>query len=142
MGKHNAQRPARIRGDIDFTGQVSRTKQEFRDECNINSIIRRFRLEGKFPNGKPPPSMDNYGDFSSAQDYMDAVNTLARADAQFRSLPSEVRERFDNRADKFLDFVDPGNLEQLHDWGLLNDEGQAKVKAARAARAPREEPKK
>lgn len=138
-----AKEKKRIDQALDFTGQVSRTKQEFRDECNINSIIRRFRLEGRFPHGKPPPSMENYGDFCEAQDYLTALNTLKRADAQFYSLPSEVRERFDNSAAKFLDFVRPENLEQLHDWGLLSEEAQERVKAARAARhAPREEPKK
>ena len=55
-----------------FTG-VSRTQQSFRDECDINNILRKFNVTGQLPIGSVQPQ---YGDFSGITDYQSAL-TLA-----------------------------------------------------------------
>ena len=44
----------------------SRTQQSFRDECDINNILRKFNVTGELPLGSVQPQ---YGDFSGITDY-------------------------------------------------------------------------
>lgn len=115
-----------------FEGTVSRTKQEFAAECDLNTIMARYTQTGELPAGM----VGTYGDFSEVPDYLEAQIIIARADAQFSALPAEVRARFENDPAKFLDFVhDPDNLEELQKLGMLSEEGSAKVAAAKASAA-------
>lgn len=130
----------KVRPDTRIFCGPGRTKQEFKDEVNINKIIARYRVEGKFPNSRPPPTMDHFGDFPDVEDYLDAIQTMEKAKEQFQSLPSGVRDRFGHSVSSFLQFVRPENLEALHDMGLLGEEGKKKVDELRKARAPRSPP--
>lgn len=99
----------------------SRTKQSFRDECDINKIMKRFknvmgadylsRYQG-YLNGQ-------YGDFSNVTDYRSAIDQVSQARAVFEALPSKVRSRFENDPAQFLDFVhNPMNHDELVNLGL------------------------
>lgn len=98
-------------------GGVSLTKQCFREECDINNILRKFNKTGQLPEMiKRNPI---YGDFSEPVDYQEALNIVLHADEQFRNLPARVRERFGNDPKRFLEFVsDPSNGEELVEMGL------------------------
>lgn len=117
----------------------SRTKQSFKDECDINKIMRRYVVHGVLPQGV---GVAKYGDFSEAGTYLEAQNIIIKARAQFSSLPSKVRERFRNDPAEFLKFVqDKGNAEEAQQLGLLREElrqgPNPDVKQAAAAAIPR-----
>ncbi|AXH77992.1 MAG: internal scaffolding protein [Microviridae sp.] len=131
MGKIDA-------GRINFADQVSRTKQEFKDECDINMIMRRYQRSGIFPVGV---GVGTYGDFSEVGDYLQAQETVSRAKAQFAGLPSTVRDRFRNDPRVFLDFVqNPGNRDECRRLGLLKEE--EKVTDTHRIETPPKEPPK
>lgn len=95
----------------------SRTKQEFRDECDINVLMKRYQKTGLFPQypGQSPRYVSNIG----MPDFQEALHIVMEAQSQFDALNSELRKRFDNDPAKFLEFVnDPANAEELVSLGL------------------------
>lgn len=113
--------------------EPTRTKQSFKDECDINHIMRNYRDRGLLPQGTTKTA--RYGDFSTVDDYLQAQNLILRAQRQFSELPSEVRDRFQNDPTRFLTFVtDTANLDEAHDLGLLSEEASKRIQAAKAAR--------
>lgn len=94
-------------------------KQEFRDECDVNVIMRRVLASGE----ALPEGVGTYGDFSDAVDFLEAQLVVKRAEEQFMSLPSRVRDRFNNDPAALLDFVHgartPERLAEARELGLL-----------------------
>lgn len=95
----------------------SMTKQSFKDECDINNIMKRYekdlllehvnRFQGRF------------GDFTGAVEYHEACNIVMRAEEMFMALPATVRARFENDPAAFLAFAtDEKNKEELYNMGL------------------------
>ena len=106
----------------------SRTKQSFRDECDINYILRQFNVTGQLPAGSVQPQ---YGDFSGITDYQSALNAVMAAQDSFLALPAKVRARFDNDPAFFVEFAsDEANRDEMKALGLLHEETvQAVVKS-------------
>lgn len=103
-----------------YASEASATKQEFKDECDINSIMRRYITQGVLPTNV---KVGRYGDFSGVGDYRECLETLETARSQFMALPSDVRKRFGNDPAAFLSFVsDKANLEEARKLGLLREE--------------------
>lgn len=101
-----------------YKGQKSLTKSEFKDECDINNIVRRSLVSGSLPSGSRQPMFD---DFTQIQDYSFVQNQIAKASQAFYMLPSELREKFDNNVATLLDFLDnPDNLKEAQALGLLS----------------------
>lgn len=102
---------------LDQSGQLSKTKQSFKDQVNINKIVEKYNKTGQFPNLiKQNPK---YGDFSNPMDYQESLNKVLLANEQFNALSAKVRDRFDNDPVKLLQFVsDAKNLEEMYDLGL------------------------
>lgn len=100
--------------------KVGRTKQSFKDECDINVIMRRYEKSGVLPQGV---GVGSYADFSDVGTFHDAQNVLVKAQAQFDALPARVRNRFRNDPGEFLRFVsDKSNLDEARKLGLLKQE--------------------
>lgn len=96
--------------------RVSKTKQQFKDECDINTIMRKFEKTGVLP---PLSRQGMYGDFTTIPDYQTACDMVIAADSQFMKLSSRIRERFQNDPGKFLKFAtDPANAEEMVRLGL------------------------
>uniref|UniRef100_A0AAU8B8T8 Internal scaffolding protein n=1 Tax=Dulem virus 100 TaxID=3145577 RepID=A0AAU8B8T8_9VIRU len=94
----------------------TRTQQQFKDECDINTILERFAITGQLPNDLRVPITDEFDDIT---DYHSAINKLIEADNAFMQMPATIRERFGNDAGAFVNYVsDPANLEQCREWGL------------------------
>lgn len=95
----------------------SRTQQQFKDETDINTIVRRFGLTGELPqNVRPPVS----GDFTGIMDFQDALNAVIAAERSFMELPGALRARFANDPQLLMDFVaDPNNYDEARKLGLL-----------------------
>lgn len=101
------------------TPESSRTQQEFADECDINVIMRRYGRTGQLPNLN---LQGVYGDFAEIPDYMEALNTVLKAQADFAELPATVRERFQHNPGAMLQFLsDPKNREEAIKIGLIDN---------------------
>lgn len=110
-----------------------RTQQSFKDDCDINLIMKRFERTGMLDHLNQFEG--SYGDFTDVPtSYHDAVNQVLAAQDMFMTVPARVRAMFDNDPGKFLAFVDdPANAEKMVELGLARqapapsssvDEGQ------------------
>lgn len=96
---------------------VSLTVQEARDEVDINTIVRRFGLTGELPDVVRLPQ---YGDFTGISDYREALEAVGAAQEAFMELPADVRYRFHNDPQAFLEFCgNESNRDELAKMGLL-----------------------
>lgn len=94
----------------------NRAQQQFKEECDINEIVRRFGVTGQLPQIDRVPLE---GDFQDVTTYQEALNALIEADATFMTLPSGIRKRFENDPAQFVAFVsDPANKEEWTKMGL------------------------
>lgn len=97
--------------------QPSLAKQAFKDECDINNIMKRFERDGILNHFNQYGGQ--YGDFTDAPDYHDAMNKITAANEMFLTLPAAIRARFSNDPGEFLAFVDkPENANALIEMGL------------------------
>jgi len=95
---------------------ASLTQQQFRDESDINNIVNVFLKTGHLPDAV---SMPQYADYSGVFDFQSAMNVVRMADENFMKMPANVRSRFHNSPQEFLDFfADPGNRDEAIRLGL------------------------
>lgn len=94
----------------------SKAIQSQKDEADINVIVRNFGLTGKVPENVRVPQ---YGDFDIVSDYQSAIQAVRDAEASFMMMPADVRARFENNPQYFLEFCsDAANLEEMRKLGL------------------------
>lgn len=116
---------------------VSMTQQHFKDECDINNILKSYR--GKIPAGTEPAFfMDcTVNDLQSAYEIAEDIG------ARFDSLDSEVRARFNNNPLELLEFVhNADNQTAAIELGLLPkpEPSEANALVPEPAPAPAPEP--
>lgn len=58
-----------------FDPDEDRTQQQFAEEADINTIVKRFGLTGELPS---PVSVPMTGDFTGATDFHTAMNLLCK----------------------------------------------------------------
>jgi len=113
---------------LKFPANSRWTKQSFKEECDINTIMARYQSTGEIPNldVRAPQYLDATGlDFQSMQ------NQVLEAQALFMELPSKLRTRFANDPGQFLEYVaDPQNRAEMRELGLLNREVSPPVVAS------------
>lgn len=96
------------------------TQQHFKDETDINNILRQFNITGLLPE---TPLSPRYGDFTGISDYHSALNQVIAAEDEFMALPAQIRSRFDNDPAKLIDFLDNvENKTEAINLGLINSE--------------------
>lgn len=94
------------------------TRQEFKDECDINVLLAQYERTGVLP-ANDRLGQGQYLDLTDVPDLQKAFQIIGQAEAAFMTLPASVRKEFDNDAMKFVAFAeDPGNIEKMRDWGL------------------------
>lgn len=84
------------------TDSSSIVQQQFANELDINTILRRFNVTGMAPMGNQAPV---YGDFTGILDWEDAVAKVEKAQEDFLRLPPEVRERFENDPGQLIEYA-------------------------------------
>lgn len=95
----------------------SKTKQSFKEECDINIIVERFGITYQMPAGVVAPT---HQDFSEVEDFQSAMNAIAKSREAFEQLPAEVRYRFHNNPAEFVDFCsDQNNRPEAEKLGLV-----------------------
>lgn len=108
----------RTRVTVD-TGTESMTKQSHKAECDINTILKQYQKTGIIThiNNQQPL----YTDLPSDIDFQQSLEILNRAEDAFASLPSKVRDHFNNSPQEFLEaFKDPRQRDYLTEMGLIN----------------------
>lgn len=106
----------RVYVKFDLKKNPPRTKQDFREECDVNQILRRFMKTGEMP---VPNATPRYVDAASLPDLQTSLHIMQEAEAHFLKLPAQVRKHFDNNPQAFVDFATkPENLEQLREWKI------------------------
>lgn len=99
-----------------------RTKQSFKEECDINNIVARFArntgVDLSKATGYPLDGM--FGDFSNVGSLRDMYERFADAEESFLSLPAKIRKRFSNDPLTFMEFCsDEKNIEEMRALGLV-----------------------
>lgn len=124
--------------------EATRAHQSFKEECDINRIMKRFETTGVLP--EMIKTNPRYGDFSNVPDFQQSMDIVNKAVEQFESLSSRVRRRFNNDPQEFLAFAtDPSNMEEMVQLGLATrrkpeapDNAVPEGKAPRQSEAPKE----
>ena len=94
----------------------SETLQQFKEECDINNIMKRYTQTGEWSHvaAKIPQYLD-----VQVKDFSEAMDMVEGASEMFMELPSDIRTRFDNDPGAFLAFAEnPENLAEMAEMGL------------------------
>lgn len=120
---------------------LSRTKQSFSKDADINVIMGKYRKTGVLVD---PLSVNvyrkpNFADFSDVTDLPTTLNRIREAERSFMVLPAVVREKFGNDVSQLLDYVsDEKNVEDSVKLGLLPETTPAFVAIMKAREAASE----
>lgn len=119
------------------------TKDSFKDECDINNIVRKYKATGQLPSLVRQDA--RYGDFSDVPTYMEALERVRLAEEAFSALPAEVRKDCDNDPAVFLEKVRDKAWAEKHKLALppssattsvVEETGQVSDKKAGGKEAP------
>lgn len=105
-----------------FKGFKSLADKQYKDECSVEGIIRRYGVLPK-PESKPlGVDVSEYGDFHVC---MDKVQTGID---EFMSMPSNLRARFGNDPRAFYDWIhNPSNVSEAVKLGLMIPQTEEKT---------------
>lgn len=104
---------------VTFT-EPTLTKQSFRDECDINTIMSRYQTTGLITHyAKHAPQ---YGE-TSPHSFTEAMQLVANAQSMFEELPSRARQHFHHSPAEFLEFANGLDIEDENSMSLLTDLG-------------------
>ncbi len=109
--------------------EPSLAQQHFKDECDINNILRQFNITGLLPES---PLSPRYGDFTGIGDYHTALNRVIAAQDEFDSLPAQIRARFNNDPQELIEFLDnEENRPEAEKLGLVEKAAAEVVEVAK-----------
>lgn len=97
----------------------SMTRQEFKDECDINILMTQYERNGALPsmNAKEP----SYFDASAVPDFRAALDQAREAEEAFMRVPAALRKELDNDVYRFVEYCqDPANVDTLRKYGLVD----------------------
>lgn len=132
---------ARVRTTFTTTGE-SMTRQEAKDECDINNIMKKFERTGMLDHRNQ--FQGQYGDYTNVPtDYHSAMNQVVAAEEMFLTVPAKVRAKFGNDPGAFLAFVsDPKNQDEMIELGLATRQQlEEPMKVEVIEKTPRKEAK-
>jgi len=119
---------------VDCSSDLDRTKQSFKDECDINLIMKRAALTGVIDPLVLEQREAVFGEFEDGLDFMELQNRLVTCQRLFDVLPADVRSRFSNNPGLLVDFLaKPENRGEAERLGILAAE---RVEAVPAAAVP------
>lgn len=126
---------------IEFT-EESRTLQSEYESTTIDWYLKRYSATGIDPFANRLADA-RFGDFSNYESFLTAQTRLARVREGFDALPAEVRARFGNSINQFMEFVtNPNNADELKSMGLVTvaDEAQTGGTGSTPAHEPEPTP--
>lgn len=93
-----------------------RTQQHFKEECDVNNIVKRFAQTGVYDH--VAAGIPRYAHCSS-QSFTEAKFMIAEINSHFERLPAETRRHFENDPEKFVAaHEDPERRDELVELGL------------------------
>lgn len=93
-------------------------EQHHTEDTLVQNILKKYDQTGVFYHVNQAQA--TYQDNTAFNEYQDMYDKIQSADANFKALPSEIREKFNNDTGKFLEFVnDDNNIEAMYDLGLM-----------------------
>lgn len=103
---------------ITFT-EESKTLQSEYESTTIDWYLKRYSATGVDPFANRIVDA-RFGDFSNYESFLTAQNKLAQVRQGFDNLPSEIRAKFNNNINAFMEFVtNPANEAELVSLGLV-----------------------
>lgn len=93
-----------------------RAQQNFKEQCDINVIVKNFERTGLLPQRTAPPLP---ADFHEIFDFQSAQNILVQAKQAFLEVPARIRRRFHDDPGEYVAFLsDPANADEAVKLGL------------------------
>lgn len=94
------------------------TKQEFKDECDINNILTQYKRTGIITHIMAQEPV--YGDLPELSDYQQSLELFRQSQEAFDVLPAAVRRYFQNDPAQLLGALgDPSMRTTLEELGVL-----------------------
>lgn len=113
--------------NLDCSKDKIRTKQSFKNQSNINTIMDKFTKTGMITPDQMAKRAAIYGDVSEIGDFQTAQNKVIEGKAAFMTLSAQIRNRFNNNPGDLLDFLTiPENREEAIKLGILQKPEQVK----------------
>lgn len=110
---------------ISFEGVDSLTHQHFKDDCDINFLMKRFRDPDTLCRYYPAHADTRleYVDLVDAPtDLHDAFSRVKEAESAFNDLPLAIRSRFNHDPQQLVSFLlDPNNNDESVRLGLREE---------------------
>lgn len=97
--------PRVVIAGIDCSTGKTRTKQAFKNECDINRIMRKYTKTGVISQDSINRRQAIFTDVTEALDYQESANYILQADKAFMDLPANIRTRFGNDPGELLTFL-------------------------------------
>ena len=111
-------RKLKVTIDASATDESPGAIQAFKDECDINNIMLDVVRQGTTE--WLSRREGTYEDVTGV-DFQSCMDTVLRAQQAFDDLPADLRDRFANDPERFLNFVhDPRSAEEMLRLGLRN----------------------
>jgi len=101
---------------------VTKTQQHFKNECNINQIMKKYAKTGFLTDPtKIPTRYPQFGDFSNIQDYQTLKNKELEISTYFNKLPAALRTKFNYNPQEFINWINnPDNKDEALKLGLID----------------------
>lgn len=97
----------------------SLTKQEFKEDADINVIIQRFLKQGE---GPPIVLPEHFQNLTGRTNYFEMHSRIAEANHAFYQLNPGIRAQFQNDpqiwADNVIEAIDEGDVKWLQEHGI------------------------
>lgn len=94
-----------------------RTEQQWKDECDINHILKRYQKTGLLNHINKAAPM--YGDFTMCDDLRGALDKVNIASEIFESVPAHIRAQFENDPINYMEYmINPANRDSIEELGL------------------------
>lgn len=107
---------------LDTSGDKGRTRQEFKAECDIQTILKGFGVTGTVRHVMRDPG--EYG-YATGLDFREATELVRKAQEAFMELPSGLRARFRNDPAEFLEFTaKEENRAEMEKLGLIRPKAE------------------
>lgn len=106
---------------------VSMTSQEFKAECDINNILKKYPDGLNIPSRTPREPM--FDDFTQMPDLQEAFAVIQLAERDFiQNCPAILRKRFNNDPLEFVNYLNnPENYDEAVKLGLITAKGSPSV---------------
>lgn len=107
---------------VSFDPKERRTKQEFGDDVNINTIVEKYMRLGEIPAQNQARVQAYYGDVSDVGSFQEMIESYHEAQDTFMLLPAEIRARFSNNPAELVEFLsNEENEKEAIELGLIVD---------------------